>query len=325
MEGDQPPTPPHSDDSTIPSSSVQTVIHQEVTSVPAVAVTSPSINPPNASAKPAPAARQQVPGANANELRAPPLPASAAAQTILLTNDLHSSNQHLYNTPTYAATSAAHGGNKKQQSLLANSNGSIDPKDDVEIFSSHPIVVHVPKKKGGTKDSASASSSIDLLTGGGADGYGGGNDTAGHGPLGGRRDPAGKRPTAAGRPNSFAGQRRRRAATVCIWLAVGQLLCSVCLTSVGVLMWTRGATFAHGAAGLWAGAFCGVAGALGVINERMARTGFLAVSLMCVASSTLAIALTGIGLVRDLNAVSETVTTFLRFDLIDGLILLSIL
>ncbi|XP_037030493.1 uncharacterized protein LOC119070329 [Bradysia coprophila] len=88
---------------------------------------------------------------------------------------------------------------------------------------------------------------------------------------------------------------------ITIWLAIVQLLLSIALTTLGGLVLARGATLSQTGSGIWAGGIAAIAGALGVINVRKAQTGFLAVSLICVASSTLAIALTGIGLVRDLN------------------------
>lgn len=155
------------------------------------------------------------------------------------------SDGHLYNTPEFYK------------------------KDQVEVFSNEPIVVRngdsppiLPLKETGN---ASASSSITLLTGDGAN----------------NRLP------------------------ITIWLGVVQLLLSVSLTALGGLMIARDAALANTGAGIWAGGICGIAGALGVINVRKARTGFLAISLICVASSTLAIALTGIGLVRDINLVSS--------------------
>lgn len=90
---------------------------------------------------------------------------------------------------------------------------------------------------------------------------------------------------------------------ITIWLAIVQLLLSVALITLGGLVLARSATLSQTGSGIWAGGFAAIAGALGVINVRKAQTGFLAVSLICVASSTLAIALTGIGLVRDLNLV----------------------
>lgn len=91
---------------------------------------------------------------------------------------------------------------------------------------------------------------------------------------------------------------------ITIWLAIVQLLLSIALTTLGGLVLARNATLAQAGSGIWAGGIAAIAGALGVINVRKAQTGFLAVSLICVASSTLALALTGIGLVRDLNLVS---------------------
>lgn len=90
---------------------------------------------------------------------------------------------------------------------------------------------------------------------------------------------------------------------ITIWLAIVQLLLSIALTTLGGLVLARSATLSQTGSGIWAGGIAAIAGALGVINVRKAQTGFLAVSLICVASSTLAIALTGIGLVRDLNLV----------------------
>lgn len=89
-----------------------------------------------------------------------------------------------------------------------------------------------------------------------------------------------------------------------VWLGTVQLLLSVALTALGGLVLARAASLSNTGSGIWAGGICGITGALGVINVQRAQTGFLAVSLICVASSTLAIALTGIGLVRDYNVVN---------------------
>lgn len=86
-----------------------------------------------------------------------------------------------------------------------------------------------------------------------------------------------------------------------IYLGIFQLILSILLVAIGCLSLARTATLAKAGSGIWAGAIAGIAGSLGIINMRKAQTGFLAVSLVCVASSTLAIALTGIGLVRDSN------------------------
>lgn len=96
-----------------------------------------------------------------------------------------------------------------------------------------------------------------------------------------------------------------------IWLGTIQLLLSVALTVLGGLVLARAASLSHTGSGIWAGGICAITGALGVINVQRAQTGFLAVSLICVASSTLAIALTGIGLVRDYNVVSCYIHTYI--------------
>ena len=97
---------------------------------------------------------------------------------------------------------------------------------------------------------------------------------------------------------------------VTIWLGIVQLLLSVAMTALGVLMLARGSTLSNTGAGIWAGCICGIAGAISVINVRKALTGVLAMSLVCVATSTLAIALTGTGLVRDINLVRVVIFLF---------------
>ncbi|XP_055590865.1 uncharacterized protein LOC129742950 [Uranotaenia lowii] len=84
-------------------------------------------------------------------------------------------------------------------------------------------------------------------------------------------------------------------------LGVLQLIFSVTLAALGGLVLARNASLAMAGTGLWCGAIAGIAGSLGLMNVKMAKTGFLAVNLICVASSTLGLALTGIGAVRDAN------------------------
>jgi uncharacterized membrane protein YfcA len=62
--------------------------------------------------------------------------------------------------------------------------------------------------------------------------------------------------------------------------------------------------------GIWAGVFAGVCGALGLMNIKPLLNGFLACSLISVATSTLALALTGIGLVRDYNISQQDPVSF---------------
>ncbi|XP_055523919.1 uncharacterized protein LOC129717761 [Wyeomyia smithii] len=88
-------------------------------------------------------------------------------------------------------------------------------------------------------------------------------------------------------------------------LGVLQLLFAVALAALGGLVLARNASLALAGTGLWCGAISGIAGSLGLMNVKMAKTGFLAVNLICVASSTLGLALTGIGTVRDANLAQQ--------------------
>lgn len=77
---------------------------------------------------------------------------------------------------------------------------------------------------------------------------------------------------------------------------------SIILVALGGLVVARGASLAGCFAGVWTGAIAALTGAFGILSGiKKARTAFLACSLICVASSTLALALTGIGAVRDSN------------------------
>ncbi|XP_058819499.1 uncharacterized protein LOC131682195 [Topomyia yanbarensis] len=88
-------------------------------------------------------------------------------------------------------------------------------------------------------------------------------------------------------------------------LGVMQLLFAIALAALGGLVLARNASLALAGTGLWCGAIAGIAGSLGLMNVKMAKTGFLAVNLICVASSTLGLALTGIGAVRDANLAQQ--------------------
>lgn len=91
-----------------------------------------------------------------------------------------------------------------------------------------------------------------------------------------------------------------------VWLGAVQLIVSIVLVALGGLVIARGASLAGSCAGVWTGAIAGLTGAFGIMGEiRKARTAFLACSLICVASSTLALALTGIGAVRDTNLAQQ--------------------
>ena len=84
-------------------------------------------------------------------------------------------------------------------------------------------------------------------------------------------------------------------------LGIIQLVLSILLSAFGGLLIARNASLSMLGSGIWSGIFAGIAGALGLMNIKPLLNGFLACSLIAVATSTLALALTGIGLVRDFN------------------------
>ncbi|XP_055616157.1 uncharacterized protein LOC129762170 isoform X2 [Toxorhynchites rutilus septentrionalis] len=99
-------------------------------------------------------------------------------------------------------------------------------------------------------------------------------------------------------------QKKQKLPSIVV-LGVIQLMFSVTLAALGGLVLARNASLAMAGTGLWCGAIAGIAGSLGFINLKTARTGFLAMNLICVASSTLGLALTGIGAVRDANLAQQ--------------------
>uniref|UniRef100_A0A182JZH9 Uncharacterized protein n=1 Tax=Anopheles christyi TaxID=43041 RepID=A0A182JZH9_9DIPT len=101
------------------------------------------------------------------------------------------------------------------------------------------------------------------------------------------------------------GVTKRKGLPSTVVLGLIQLLLSVTLAALGGLVIARNASLAMAGTGLWCGAIAGIAGSLGLMNVKMAKTGFLAVNLICVASSTLGLALTGIGAVRDANLAQQ--------------------
>ncbi|XP_055841413.1 uncharacterized protein LOC129908714 [Episyrphus balteatus] len=100
------------------------------------------------------------------------------------------------------------------------------------------------------------------------------------------------------RRNSFPNQ---------VSLGVVQLLLSIALVALGALLVVRGASLATVGGGVWTGGIAAITGALGVINMRKVQTGFLALSLVCIATSTLALAITGVGLTRDISKMEEKI------------------
>lgn len=92
---------------------------------------------------------------------------------------------------------------------------------------------------------------------------------------------------------------------VMVALGALQLVLSIVLAALGGLVIARDASMSLTFSGIWAGAIAGIAGSLAILNVKAARTGFLAASLISVASGTLAASFTGIGLVRDWNVVHQ--------------------
>ena len=84
-------------------------------------------------------------------------------------------------------------------------------------------------------------------------------------------------------------------------LGIIQLLLSIVLSALGGLLIARNASISSVGSGVWSGIIAGVVGALGLMNIKPLLNGFLALSLISVATSTLALALTGIGMIRDYN------------------------
>uniref|UniRef100_A0A182JMK6 Uncharacterized protein n=1 Tax=Anopheles atroparvus TaxID=41427 RepID=A0A182JMK6_ANOAO len=110
---------------------------------------------------------------------------------------------------------------------------------------------------------------------------------------------------APGGGGGGVGCNKRKKLPSAVVLGLIQLLLSVTLAALGGLVIARNASLAMAGTGLWCGAIAGIAGSLGLMNVKMAKTGFLAVNLICVASSTLGLALTGIGAVRDANLAQQ--------------------
>lgn len=106
-------------------------------------------------------------------------------------------------------------------------------------------------------------------------------------------------------PNQAIRQQQapsiRKGVSVNTKLGIIQLVLSVTLSAFGGLLIARNASLSMIGSGIWSGIFAGIAGALGLMNIKPLLNGFVACSLISVATSTLALALTGIGLVRDYN------------------------
>ncbi|XP_037822169.1 uncharacterized protein LOC119610846 [Lucilia sericata] len=90
-----------------------------------------------------------------------------------------------------------------------------------------------------------------------------------------------------------------------IILGLLQLVLAISLVALGSLLIVRDASLSTAGCGIWTGLIAAVTGSLGVVGLRKTQTSFLALSLVCIASSTLALAISGIGLSRDINRSKE--------------------
>ncbi|XP_017869180.1 PREDICTED: uncharacterized protein LOC108617854 [Drosophila arizonae] len=109
---------------------------------------------------------------------------------------------------------------------------------------------------------------------------------------------------------SAKARHKHRASNECcsafplqIMLGTFQLVLAISLVALGSLLIVRDAALSM--AGIWTGLIAAVTGSLGVVSIRKTQTAFLALSLVCIASSTLALAISGVGLSRDLNRMAE--------------------
>lgn len=102
--------------------------------------------------------------------------------------------------------------------------------------------------------------------------------------------------------NNLISNSKNNKLPVTIIIGTIQLVLSIILVTLGCLIFARETTFSNALCGIWSGGFAAIPGVLGIINIKKVRTGFLAMSLVCVATSTLAIAITGIAVARDTNS-----------------------
>jgi hypothetical protein len=101
--------------------------------------------------------------------------------------------------------------------------------------------------------------------------------------------------------NLLPNQKKKKRIPITTKLGIFQLILSVVLSALGGLLIARNGSLSMVGSGIWTGVIAGVVGSLGLMNIKPLLNGFLAVSLISVATSTLALAFTGIGLIRDYN------------------------
>ncbi|XP_004524110.1 uncharacterized protein LOC101449157 [Ceratitis capitata] len=114
-------------------------------------------------------------------------------------------------------------------------------------------------------------------------------------------------------------QRRAKSSADCcsafpwqIVLGTLQLMLAITLVALGSLLIVREAALSTAGCGIWTGLVAAITGSLGVVSIRKTQTAFLALSLVCIATSTLALAVSGVGLSRDVNRIEE------KFDLLNA-------
>lgn len=90
-----------------------------------------------------------------------------------------------------------------------------------------------------------------------------------------------------------------------IVLGTLQLMLAITLVALGSLLIVREAALSTAGCGIWTGLVAAITGSLGVVSIRKTQTAFLALSLICIATSTLALAVSGVGLSRDVNRLEE--------------------
>ncbi|KRG07596.1 uncharacterized protein LOC6586334 isoform X3 [Drosophila mojavensis] len=126
---------------------------------------------------------------------------------------------------------------------------------------------------------------------------------------------------ANGSTLSAKARHKHRASNECcsafplqIMLGTLQLVLAISLMALGSLLIVRDTALSM--AGIWTGLIAAITGSLGVVSMRKTQTAFLALSLVCIASSTLALAISGVGLSRDLNRMAEQKSE--QFDLMNA-------
>ncbi|XP_036318030.1 uncharacterized protein LOC118732993 [Rhagoletis pomonella] len=119
--------------------------------------------------------------------------------------------------------------------------------------------------------------------------------------------------------NSAKYHRRAKSSADCcsafpwqIVLGTLQLMLAITLVALGSLLIVREAALSTAGCGIWTGLVAAITGSLGVVSIRKTQTAFLALSLVCIATSTLALAVSGVGLSRDVNRLEE------KFDLLNA-------